>query len=232
MSGIILLLYFTTSLIFVNSQFSCSVVSDSLRHTDCSTPGLPVHHQLLEFTQIHVHWVSDAIQPSHLCHSLLPLSILPSIGVFSNESVHGIKGFNFSICPSNEYSGLISFRIDWFYLLAVQGILKSLLHHHSSKESVLWCTAFFIIQLSHPYMTIEKTIALTRCTFIGKAMALLFNILSRLITTFLLRSRSLLISWVQSLAAMILEPPKIKSVTVSIVPYLFTIKWWDQMQWS
>ena len=124
---------------------------------------------------------------------------------------------SFSISPSSEYSGLISFRIDWFDLLAVQGTLKSLLQHHSSKESILWHSTFFIVQLSHPYMTTGKTIALTRRTFVGKEILLLFNILSRLVITFLPRSKRLLISWVQSPSAVILEPPpkKIKSATVS-----------------
>ena len=125
--------------------------------------------------------------------------------------------FGLSISPSNEYSGLISFRIDWFDLLAVQGTLKSLLQHHSSKASILWCSAFFIVHLSPPYMTTGKTIALTRWTFVGKVMSLLFNMLSRLVITFLPRSKCLLISWLQSPSALILEPPKIKSATVSIV---------------
>ena len=125
--------------------------------------------------------------------------------------------FQLSISPSNEYSGLISFRIDWLDLLAVQGTLKSLLQHHSSKVSILRRSAFFTVQLSYPYMTTEKTIALTRQTFVGKVMSLLFNMLSRLVITFLPRSKHLLISWLQSPSAMILEPPKIKSDTVSIV---------------
>ena len=134
---------------------------------DCSTPGFRVHHHFPELTQTHVHRVSDAIQPSHplSSHSLLP-SIFPSIRVFSSESVLRIRwpkfwSFSFSISPSSDYSGLISFRIDWFDLLALQGILKSLLQHHSSKASILWCSAFFIVQLSHPYMTTGKTISLT-----------------------------------------------------------------------
>ena len=141
---------------------------------DCSTPGLPVHCQLLEFTQTHIHWVSDATQTSHLLSSLLlPPSIFPIIRVFSNESVLHIRwtmywSFSFSISPLNEYSRLISFRIDWLDLLEVQGTLKSLLQHHSSKASFLRCSAFFIIQLSHPYMTTRKTIALTRWTFTAK----------------------------------------------------------------
>ena len=139
-----------------------------------------------------------------LCHPLLlPPSIFPSIRVFSNESVLHISwpkywSFSFSISPSNEYSGLISFRMGWFDLLAVQGTLKSLLQHHSSKASVVWCSAFFRVQLSYPYMTIGKTIALIRWTFVGKAMSLLFNMLSRLVIAFLPKSKRLLISWLQS----------------------------------
>ena len=150
---------------------------------------------------------------------LLPPSIFPSIRVFSSESVLPIRWpkywhFNFSICPSNEYStGLISFRMDWLDLLAVQGTLKSLLQHHTSKASILQHSAFFIAQLSHPYMTAGKTIALTRRTFGGKVMSLLFNMLSRLIIAFLPRSKCLLISWLQSPSAVILEPPKMKSLT-------------------
>ena len=158
-----------------------------------------------------------------LCSPLLLLpSIFPSIRGFSNESFLHIRwpkywSFSFSISPSNEYSGLISFRMDWLGLLAVQGTLKSLLQHHSSKVSILRCSAFFIVQLSHPYMTTGKTIVLTRWTFVGKVMSLLFNMLSRLVITFLPRSKHLLISWLQSPSAVILEPKKIKSVTVSIV---------------
>jgi len=162
---------------------------------------------------------------------LLP-SICPSIRVFSNESVLHIRWpkywcFSFSINPSNEYSGLISFRIDWLDLLAVQGTLKSLLQHHSSKASILWCSAFFRVQISHLYMTTGKTI-----TFVNKVMSLLFNMLSRLVIAFLPRSKCLLISWLQSPYAVILEPPKIKSLTVSIVSPSFTMKWWDWMPWS
>ena len=152
-----------------------------------------------------------------LCHPLLlPPSIFPSIRVFSNESALCIRwpkywSFSFNISPSNEYSGLISFRMDWLDLLAVQRTLKSLLQHHSSKASVLQCSAFFIVQLSHPYMTTGKTIALTRWTFVGKVMSLLFNMLSRLVITFLPRSKRLLISWLQSPSAVFLEPRKINS---------------------
>ena len=152
-----------------------------------------------------------------LCCPLLLLSpIFPSIRVFSNESVLCIRwpkywSFSFSISPSNEYSGLISFRMDCFDLLAVQGTLKSLLQHHSSKASFLWCSAFFIVQLSHPYMNTGKTMALTRWAFVGKVMSLLFNMLSRLVIAFLPRSKHLLISWLHSPPAVILEPKKIRS---------------------
>ena len=147
-----------------------------------------------------------------LCHPLLLLpSIFPSIRVFSNESVLRIRwpkywSFSFNISPSNEDPGLISFRMDWLDLLAVQGTRKSLLQHHSSKSSILWCSAFFIVQLSHPYMTTGKTIAFARRTFVGKVMFLLLNMLSRLVITFLPRSKCLLISWLQSPSAVILEP--------------------------
>ena len=149
---------------------------------NCSMPGLPVHHQLLEFTRTHVHPVDDAIQPSHpLSPLLLLLPIPPSIRVFSNESALHIRwpgywSFSFNISPSNEHPGPIFFRMDWLDLLAVQGTLKSLLQHHSSKASILWCSAFFIVQLSHPYMTTGKTIALARWNFVDKVMSLLFNI--------------------------------------------------------
>ena len=151
-----------------------------------------------------------------LCHSLLRLpSIFPSSRVFSNESAHSIRwpkywSFSFSISPSNEYSGLISFKMDWLDLLSAQGTLKRLLHHHSSKASVLLFSAFFLVRLSHPYMTTGKTIALTRQTFVGKVMSLLHNMLSRLVINFLPRSKCLLISWLQSPSAVILEPKENK----------------------
>ena len=155
-----------------------------------------------------------------LCHPLLLLpSIFPSIRVFSNESALRIRwpkywSFSFNISPSNEHSGLISFRMDWLDHLAVQGTLKSLLQHHSSKASILQRSAFFIVQLSYPYMTTGKTIALNRQTFVDKVMSLLFNMLSRLVITFLPRSKSLFISWLQSPSAVILEPKKLKSDTL------------------
>ena len=165
----------------------------------------------------------ELVMPSNhliLCRPLLfPPSIFPSIRVFSNGSVLHIRwpkdwSFSFSISPSNEYSGLISFKMDWLGLLAVQGTLKSLLQHHTSKASILWHSAFFIVQLSHPYMTTGKTIALTGRTFVGTVMSLLLNMLSRLVITFLPRSKRLLISWLPSPSAVILEPRKIKSVSV------------------
>ena len=185
---------------------------------DCSTPGFPVHHQILELAQTHAHRVGDAIQPSHPCPLLLP-SIFPSIRVFSSESVLCIRwpnyqSFSFNISPFSEYSGLISFRMDWLDLLAVQGTLKSLLQHHSSKASILRCSGFFIVQRSYPDLTTGKTIALTWWTFVGKVMSLLFNNLYRLVITFIPRSKRLLISCLQSPSAVILEAPKIKPVTV------------------
>ena len=189
-----------------------------------SMPGLPVHRQLPEFTQTYVHRVGDAIQPSHLLLSPSPptFNVSQHQGPFK-ESVLCIRwpkywSFSFSISPSNEYSGLISFRMDWLDLLAVQGTLKSLLQHHNSKASILWCSGFLIVQLSHPYLTTGKPIALTRQTFVGKVMSLLYNILSRLVIAFLPRNKCLLISWLQqSPSAVILEHKKLKSVTVSII---------------
>ena len=176
-------------------------MSDSLQPHGLQHAGLPVHHQLPEFTQTHVHWVGDAIQPSHPLSSpsLLTFNLSQHQGL-SNESVLYIRwpkywAFSFTISPSNGYSGLISFRVDWLDLLAVQGNLKSLIQHHSSKASILQCPAFFIVQLSHLYTITRKIIALTRWTFVGKVMSLLFNMLSRLVIAFLPRSKHLLISW-------------------------------------
>ena len=187
-----------------------------------STPVLPVHHQLLDFTQTEA--IESVMPPSHLIlyrHLLLLPPIPPIIRVFSNESTHFMRwpkywSFSFKISPSNEHPGLISFRMDWLDLLEVQGTLKSLLQHHSSRASIFRCSAFFTAQLSHPYMTTGKTIALTRQTFVGKVMSLL-NMLSRLVITFLPSSKCLLISWLQSPSAVILEPQKIKFDTVSTV---------------
>ena len=187
---------------------------------DYNKPGFPVHHQLMDLAQVHVHWVADAIQPSHLLLSPSPPSVFISIWIFSNESVLCIGwpkywSFSFSISPFNEYSGLICFRIGWLELLAVQGTLNNLLQHHSSKTSILQGSAFLMVQLSHPYMTTGKTIALTRWIFVSKIISLLFNTLSRLVIAFLPRSKCLLMSWLQSPSTVILEPKKTKSLTVS-----------------
>ena len=212
---------------FSSVQFSRSVVSDS------ATPWIAAHQASLSLTNSHsslrLTSIESVMPYSYLilCRPLLLLPpIPPSIRVFSNESTLSMRwpkywSFSFSIIPSKEIPGLI-FRMDWLDLLEVQGTLKSLLQHHSSTASILWCSAFITVQLSHPYMTTGKTIALTRRTFVGKVTSLLFNMLSTLVITFLPRSKHLLISWLQSPSAVILEPPKIKSVTVFIVsPSIF-----------
>ena len=205
----------------ISVQFSHSVMSNSLW-----LHGLQhVRTQCPSQSWLKLLCIESVMRSNHLilcCPLLLPPSIFSSIRVLSNESALHIRwskycSFRFSISPSNEYSGLISFRMDWLDLLAVQGILKSHLQHHSSKASILWHSAFFIVQLSHPYMTTEKTIALTRWTFVDKVMSLILNMLSRLVVTFLPRSKRLLISWLQPPSAVILEPRKIKSATVSTV---------------
>ena len=202
----------------------CSVMSDSF-----VTPWIAACQASLSVTsswRLHKLVSIMSVMPSnHLILGrplFLPPSIFPSIRVFSSESVLHIRGpkywsFSFSISPPNEYSGLISFMMDWLDIIALQETLKSLLQHHSSKASILWHSAFFTIQLSHPYMTTGKTITLTRQTFVGKVMSLLLNMLSRLVIAFLPRSKCLLISWLQSPSAVILEPPKIKFLTVFIV---------------
>ena len=169
---------FSHSVQFSSVAQSCPTLCDPV---NCSMPALPVHHQLPEFTQTHIHWVSDAIQPSHPLSSPSPScpQSLPA-SVFSNESTLRIRwpkywSFSFSIIPSKEHPGLISFRMDWLDLLAVQGTLKSLLQYHSSKASILWLSAFFMVQLPHPYMTTGKTITWTLQNFVGKAMSLLFS---------------------------------------------------------
>ena len=195
------------SLQFRSAAQSCLTLCNPIH---CSTPDLPVHHQLSEVTQTHVHWVSDAIQPSHSLSTPSPLAfnLFQHQGLFKwVSSLHQVPkywSFSFSI----EYSGLISFRMDWLDLFAVQETLKSLLQQHNSKASILQLSAFFIVQLSHPYLTTGKTIALTRWTFVGKVMSLLFNMLSRLVINFLPRSKCLLISWLKSPSAVILETPK------------------------
>ena len=193
------------------------------------TPWTAAHQASLSITNsqslLKLTWIESVMPANHLIFHqplFLPPSIFLSIRVFSKESVLCIGwpkygSFSFSISPSNEYSGLISFKIDWLYLPAVQGTLKSLLQHHSSKASILWCSAFFTVQFSHPYMTTGKTIALTRQIFVGKVMSLLFNMLSIFVIAFLPRSKHLLLLWLQSASAVILESKKIKSFTVSIV---------------
>ena len=204
---------------FVLVSQSCLTLCDPMNR---GTPGLPVHHQLPESTQTHVRRVDDAIQPSHPLSAPSPAAFsLSQHQGLSSESVLLIRwpkywSFSFSISPS-EHSGLISFRMDWLALLAVQGTLKSLFQHHSSKASVLWHSAFFIVQLSHPYMTTRKTIALTRWTLVDKVMSLLFNMLPRLVITYLPRSKCFLISWLKSPSAVILESKRIKSATVFTV---------------
>ena len=194
---------------------SCLTLCDPI---NCSMPGFPVLHSLPELLKL---MSIELVMPSNcliLCHPLLLMpSIFPSIRVFSSEQALCIRwpkywNFSFSISPSNEYSGVISFRIDWLDLLAVQGTLKSLLQHHSSKASILWHSAFFIVQNSHLYMTTGKTITLTTQNFFGKVMSLLFHMLSRLVIAFLPRGKRLLISWLLSPSAVILEPKKTKSV--------------------
>jgi len=220
-------LYIQIHLFFFFSRFLSLISSVASRVQLFVTPWTAAHQASLSTTN---SWSLlkcmsiELVMPSNhliLCRPLLlPPSIFPSIRVFSNESVLHIrwpKYWSFSIGPSNEYSGLISIRMDWLGLLAVQGTLKSLLQHHSSKASILQCSAFFMVKLSHPYMTTRKTIALTRWTFVSWVMSLLFNMLSRFIIAFFLRSKRLFISWLQSPSAVILEPKKIKSVTVCIV---------------
>jgi len=199
----------------------CPTLCDPMNH---STPGLPVHHQFPESSQTHVHWDSDAIQPSHPLLSPSPpaLNLSQHQGLFKwVSSLHQVaKVFEFHLQhQSFQWTpGLISFRMDWLHLLAVQGTLKSLFQHQSSKASILWRSAFFIVTLSHPYVTTGKTIALSSWTFVGKVMSLLLNMQSRLVITFLPRSKRLLISWLQSPSAVILEPRKIKSAGFHCFP--------------
>ena len=213
------------------SYVQCNIIQPSVQSLNCIWLfAIPLTaacqaslHKLPELAQTHVLQVGDVIQPSHHLPSSSPSPHafkLSQCQDLSNESVLHIrwpKYWSFSISPHNEYSGLISFRIDWFDLFKVQGTLKSLLQCYSSKASTLQHSAFFMVQLSHPYMNPGKTIALTICAFVGKGMSLLFNMLSRLVTVFIPRSKCLLISWLQSPSAVVLEPKKIKSVTVSIV---------------
>ena len=198
----------------VSSVQSCPTLCDPMNH---SIPGLPVHYQLLESTQTHVHWVSDAFQPSHPLSSPSPpnLNLSQHQGLFKWITLRirwpKYWSFSFSITPSNEHPGLISFRMDWLDLLTVQGTLKSLLQHHISKASVLRHSDFFIVQLSHPYMTTGKAVNLTRWTFVDKVMSLLFNMLSRLVITFLPRSIAFCSSMDESLLQNWKEAPSHKS---------------------
>ena len=215
--------YIDNSLLLISSdQLLCHVRLFATPWTTAHQASLSI----INSQSLLKHMSIKSVMPSNhliLCHPILLLpSIFPSIRVFPNESVLCIRwpkywSLSFSISPSIEYSGLISLRIGWLDLLAVQEILKSLLQHHSSEASILQCSAFFMVQLSHPYMTTGKTIALTSGTFVGKVMSLLFNMLFRLVIAFLPRSNHLFTSWVQSPSAVILEPPKIKSLTVSTV---------------
>ena len=190
---------------------SCSTLCNSM---DFSTPGFPVLHYLPEFAQARAYWVSDAIQSSHPLSSPSPPAFNPSQhpGLFKWVMRHirwpNYWSFSFSISPSNEYSGLISFRMNWLDILEVQGTLKSLLQHHSSKTLILWHSAFFMVQLSNPYMTTGKGMSLIRGTLISKVMSLLFNMLSRLVITFLPRNKCVLIAWLQSPSAVILQHKK------------------------
>ena len=207
---------------------SCLTLCDPM---DYSMSSFPVHHQLLDLLKLMSIELVMLFSNLILYRPLLLLpSTFPSIRVFSKESILCLRwpkhwSFSFSISSSNEYSGLISFRMDWFDLLAVQGTLKSLLQHHSSKASILWCSIFFTVQLSHSYVTTGKTIALTRQTSVGNVMSLLFNKLSRLVITFLPRSKHLLISWLQSPSAVILEPQKISMSLFPLFSHLFVMKW-------
>ena len=212
---------------FCSVTQSCPTLCDPMTVACQASLSITNSQSLLKFMSIQSGMPSNHII---LCHPLLLLpSIFPSMRVFSSESVLCIRwpkywSFSFIVSPFSEYSGLISCRMDWLDLLEVQGTLKSLLQHHSSKASILLCLAFFIVHLSHPYMTTGKTIALTRWTFVEKVMSPLLNMLSRSVITFLPRSKHLLILWLQSSSAVILEPPKIKSVLFPLFSHLFTMK--------
>ena len=216
---------FSTVTYYQSVQFSSSVLYDSLPPHGPQCTRLPSVSSTNSPSLLKLMSIKSVMPSNHLilCPLLLLLpSIFPRIRVISNESALHIRwpkywSFSFSISPSNEHPGLISFRMAWLDLLAVQGTLKSLLQHQSTKTSILWGSAFFMVQLLHPYMTAGKTIALTRQTFVGNVMSLLFNMLSRLVIAFLLRSKHLLISWLQAPSTVILEPPKIKAVSVSII---------------
>ena len=235
--GLDIFVFNLTMTLLISVQFSsvaqsCPALCNPMNR---STPGLPVHHQLPEFTPTHVHWVSDDIQLSHPLLSPSPpaLSLAQHQGFFnwvsSSHQVAKVLEFSFNISPTSEHPGLISFRMDWLDLLAVQRTLKSLLQHHSSKASILQRSTFFKVQLSHPYMTTGKTIALTRRALI---MSLLFNMLSRLVITILPKS------WVSFnfMAAVTIcsdsGAQKKSQPLFALFPHLFAMKWWDRMPWS
>ena len=220
-------------------QFSRSVMSDSLRphglqHTrlpcPSATPGA-CSNSCPSSRWCHLT-ISSSVVPFSSCLQSFPASWAFPVSQYFASGGQSIRVFSFSISLSNDYSGLILFRMDWFNPLAAQGTLKSLLQHHSSKASILRGSAFFTVQLSHPYMTTGKTIALTRWTFVSKVMSLLLNMLSRFVIAFLPRSKRLLISWLQSTSAVILEFPKISLSLFPLFPHLFSMKWGDWMPWS
>ena len=210
---------------------SCLTLCDPM---DCSKPGFPIHHQLPELAQVHIHRVGDAIQSP-------PPLLSPSTPAFNLSQHQDLVQW---VSPSHQVTkvlelqlqhenlGLISFRVGWFDLLAVQGTLNSLLQHHSSKALILQCSTLFIVQFSHSYMGTGKNVALTRWTFVSKVMSLLFNMLSKCVIAFLPRSKCLLISWLQSPSAVILESNKISLSLLPLFPHLFAMKWWDLMPWS
>ena len=211
---------------------SCLTLCDPTNH---SMPGLPVHHQLPEFTKTHSHWVGDAIQPSH------PLSSppVPAFNLSQHQGLFQWVSYLHQVAKVLELQHqsfqwifrTVSFRMDWLDLLAVQGTLKSL-QHHNSKASVLWHSAFFMVQISHPYMTTGKTIALTRRTFVGKVMSLLFNTLSSMVIAFLSRSKRLLISWLVITICNDFRAQENKTCHCPLFSHLFAMQWWDQMPWS
>ena len=228
-----------TDILMFSVQFSHSVMSNSLwphelQHArlPCPSPTPRTCSNSCPLSQWCHPTISSSVVPFSSCPQSFPATGSFPVSHFFSSGGQSIgvsaSASSFIIHPSNEYSGLISFRMDRLDLLEVQGTLKSLLQHSSSKASILWCLAFFIVQLSHPYKTTGKTIALTRWTFVSKVMSLLFNMLSRLVIIFLPRSKRLLISWLQSPSAVILEPKKIKS----LFPHLFAMKWWDWIPWS
>ena len=226
-------------IVFSSVQYSPSVVSDSLQPRGLQharppslSPTPRVNWNSCPLSRWWPPTISSSVIPFLSCPQSFPASGSFQMSQLFSSGGQSVGSFSFNISSSNEHPALICFRMDWLDLLVVQGNLKSLLQHHSSEASILWCSAFFIVQLSHPYMTTGKTIALTRQTFVGKVISLLFNMLFSLVITLLPRSKRLLIYLVQSPSVVILEPPKIKSLTVSIVSPLFAMKWWEQMPWS